>query len=124
MAAVKPAPTCATTAARDVTRAADRQADASRAAWLRQARSHLRAVDPVVARLIDDQPDFDPQAWITQLPAIESAYQLGHLPAKDEVLAIADKWRPHRSLATSYLISAAFGPAETSLSSRDGYQAL
>ncbi len=56
--------------------------------------------------------------------AIESAYQLGHLPAEDAVLAIADKWRPYRSLATSYLISAAFGPAETSLSSRDGCQAL
>jgi len=28
------------------------------------------------------------------------------------VLAIAEKWRPYRSLATSYLFSAAFEPAE------------
>jgi hypothetical protein len=38
--------------------------DPSRAAWLRQARSHLRHADPVLARLIDDRPDFDPRAWL------------------------------------------------------------
>ena len=213
--------------------------DSSRAAWLRQARSHLRGADPVLARLIDDRPDFDPRAWMTQLPpmdlygallfqvtgqqlsvpatrrtlariealfgghlpspaellaidpsklreaglswrkigtlrdlaerlndgrldqdvlsglpddeliaelttisgigpwtvqgamlialgredvvlpgdlalrkAIQSAYQLDHLPTQQEVLDIADSWRPYRSLATSYLFSAAFEPAE------------
>jgi len=45
--------------------------------------------------------------------AIQAAYQLGHLPSQQEVLAIAEKWRPYRSLATSYLFSAAFEPAET-----------
>jgi DNA-3-methyladenine glycosylase II len=40
--------------------------------------------------------------------AVQSAYQLDHLPAQQEVLAIAEKWRPYRSLATSYLFSAAF----------------
>jgi DNA-3-methyladenine glycosylase II len=211
---------------------------ASRAEWLRQARSHLRAADPVLARLIDDRPDFDPRAWMSQLPpmdlygallfqvtgqqlsvpatrrtlariqalfggrlpspaemletdpgkfreaglswrkvstlrdlaarlsdgrlsldvlsglpddelmaeltaipgigpwtvqgamiialgredvvlpgdlalrkAVRVAYQLDHLPAQQEVLAIAEKWRPYRSLATSYLFSAAFEPA-------------
>jgi DNA-3-methyladenine glycosylase II len=44
--------------------------------------------------------------------AIQAAYQLGHLPTQQEVLAIAEKWRPYRSLATSYLFSAAFEPAE------------
>src|SRR6266851_4760930 len=158
--------------------------DSSRAAWLRQARSYLRNADPVLARLIDDRPDFDPRAWMAQLPpmdlygallfqvtgqqlsvpatrrtlariqalfggllpaaaellavdpsqlrqaglswrkintlrgdlalrkAIRAAYQLDHLPAQDEVLAIAEKWRPYRSLATSYLFSAAFEPTE------------
>jgi DNA-3-methyladenine glycosylase II len=213
--------------------------DPSRAAWLQQARSHLRQADPVLARLIDDRPDFDPRAWLTQLPvmdlygallfqvtgqqlsvaatrrtlariqdlfdghlptpaellavdpaqlrqaglswrkigtlrdlagrmtdgrldqdalstlpdeevmaeltaipgigpwtvqgallialgredvvlpgdlalrkAIRTAYQLDHLPAQQEVLAIAEPWRPYRSLATSYLFSAAFEPAE------------
>lgn len=209
--------------------------DPSRAAWLQQARSYLRRADPVLARLIDDRPAFDPRAWMAQLPkmdlygallfqvtgqqlsvpatrrtmariealfgghlpsptellgvdpgqlreaglswrkigtlrdlaerlsdgrlnpdalsrqpddevlseltaipgigpwtvqgaliialqredvvlpgdlalrkAVQSAYQLGHLPSQEEVLAIAEKWRPYRTLATSYLYSAAF----------------
>lgn len=202
---------------------------------LQQARSHLRRADPVLARLIDDRPGFDPRAWMAQLPpmdlygalvfqvtgqqlsvqstrrilgriqaifgghlpspaellrsdpgelrraglserkvatlrdlaerlsdgrlsldvlsrlpddqliaeltkipgigpwtvqgaliialqredvvlpgdlalrkAVQAAYQLDHLPAPDEVTAIAERWRPYRSLATSYLFSAAF----------------
>ena len=213
--------------------------NSGRAAWLRQARSSLREADPVLARLIDEQPDFDPRAWMTQLPAmdlygallfqvtgqqlsvaatrhtlariedlfggrlpapaellavdpsqlrgaglswrkistlrdlagrltdgrlnqdalsklpddeviaelttisgigpwtvqgallialgredvvlpgdlalrkaIRAAYQLDHLPAEQEVLDIADKWRPYRSLATSYLFSAAYESAQ------------
>jgi DNA-3-methyladenine glycosylase II len=35
--------------------------------------------------------------------AVQVAYQLDHLPSQQEVLAIAEKWRPYRSLATSYL---------------------
>ena len=213
--------------------------DSSRAVSLQQARSYLRNADPVLARLIDERPDFDPRAWLTQLPpmdlygallfqvagqqlsvaatrrilgriealfggrlpspaellevdpaklreaglswrkigtlrdlaermsdgrlnpkalsrlpddeimaeltaipgigpwtvqgallialqredvvlpgdlalrkAIQSVYQLGHLPSQQEVLAIADKWRPYRSLATSYLFSAAYERTE------------
>ncbi len=213
--------------------------DSSRAGWLRQARSYLRQADPVLARLIDERPDFDPRAWLAQLPpmdlygallfqvtgqqlsvaatrrilariqdlfgghlpasaellavdpgqlreaglswrkigtlrdlagrltdgrlnpdalsllpdeeliaelttipgigpwtvqgallialgredvvlpgdlalrkAVQAAYRLEHLPAQQEVLAIAEKWRPYRSLATSYLFSAAFESAE------------
>jgi DNA-3-methyladenine glycosylase II len=209
--------------------------DSSRVAWLQQARSYLRDADPVLARLIEDRPDFDPRAWLTQLPpmdlygallfqvvgqqlsvpatrrtlariqalfdghlpapaellavdpaqlrqaglswrkigtlrdlaqrltdgrldqdalstlpddelmaeltaipgigpwtvqgallialqredvvlpgdlalrkAIQAAYRLDHLPTQQEVLAIAESWRPYRSLATSYLFSAAF----------------
>jgi DNA-3-methyladenine glycosylase II len=43
--------------------------------------------------------------------AVQAAYGLDHLPSQQEVLNIAEKWRPHRSLATSYLFSAAFEPA-------------
>jgi DNA-3-methyladenine glycosylase II len=46
--------------------------------------------------------------------AIQAAYRLDHLPSQQEVLAIAEKWRPYRSLATSYLFSAAFEPGQTS----------
>jgi DNA-3-methyladenine glycosylase II len=211
--------------------------DPGRAAWLQQTRSHLRNADPVLARLIDDRPDFDPRAWMALLPpmdlygallfqitgqqlsvaatrrtlariqalfdghlptpaellgmdpgklreaglswrkvstlrdlaerltdgrlnpdvlnslpddeliaeltaipgigpwtvqgaliialqredvvlpgdlalrkAVQAAYQLDHLPTQQEVLAISEKWRPYRSLATSYLFSAAFEP--------------
>ena len=45
--------------------------DASHAAWLQQARSHLRSADPVLARLIDDRPAFDPRAWLAQLPPMD-----------------------------------------------------
>ena len=211
--------------------------DSSRAGWLSQARSYLRDADPVLARLIDGRPDFDPRAWLTELPpmdlygallfqvtgqqlsvpatrrtlariqdlfrghlpapaellavdpaqlrqaglswrkigtlrdlaerlsdgrldqdvlsslpddelmaeltaipgigpwtvqgamlvalrredvvlpgdlalrkSIQAAYRLDHLPSQQEVLDIAEKWRPYRSLATSYLFSAAFEP--------------
>ena len=45
--------------------------DSSRAAWLRQARSYLRDADPVLARLIDERPEFDPRAWMSQLPPMD-----------------------------------------------------
>jgi DNA-3-methyladenine glycosylase II len=40
--------------------------------------------------------------------AIQRAYELGHLPSQAEVSAIAEKWRPYRTVATSYLFSTAF----------------
>jgi DNA-3-methyladenine glycosylase II len=213
----------------------------SRAASLQKARAQLRAADPVIARLIDARPDFDPYAWMAQLPpmdlygallfqivgqqlsvaatrrtleriqalfgghlpspaellavdpaslrqaglswrkigtlrdlaerlsdgrldvdalsslpddefmaaltvipgigpwtaqgallialqredvvlpgdlalrkAVQTAYQLDHLPSQQEVLSIAEKWRPYRSLATSYLFSMAYDSAPTS----------
>jgi DNA-3-methyladenine glycosylase II len=45
--------------------------DSSRAVWLQQARSRLRHTDPVLAQLIDDRPDFDPRAWMAQLPPMD-----------------------------------------------------
>jgi len=44
--------------------------------------------------------------------AVQAAYRLDHLPAQQEVLDIAAKWRPYRSLATSYLFSTAYESAE------------
>ena len=88
--------------------------DSSRPVWLQQARSYLRQADPVLARLIDERPDFDPRAWMTQLPPMDlygallfqvTGQQLsvaatrrtlariedlfgGHLPAPTELLAV------------------------------------
>jgi hypothetical protein len=52
--------------------------------------------------------------------SIQSAYRLDHLPSQQEVLAIAEKWRPYRGLTASYLFSAAFEPAGASPVARDG----
>ena len=38
--------------------------------------------------------------------AIKRSYQLDHLPSQQEVLRIAEPWRPYRSLATAYLFQA------------------
>ena len=45
--------------------------DASRAAWLTRARTHLRKADPVLARIIDRDPAFDPRAWLDELPPMD-----------------------------------------------------
>jgi DNA-3-methyladenine glycosylase II len=44
--------------------------------------------------------------------AVRATYRLDHVPTEEEVLAIAEKWRPYRSLATAYLFSAAFDEAQ------------
>ena len=42
--------------------------------------------------------------------AVQRAYGLDHLPSQQEVLSIAEKRRPFRSLATTYLFAAACDP--------------
>ena len=39
--------------------------------------------------------------------SIRRVYALGHLPTPAEVLQLAERWRPYRSLATAYLFQAA-----------------
>jgi DNA-3-methyladenine glycosylase II len=51
--------------------------------------------------------------------AIQAAYGLDRPPSSDEVLAIAEKWRPYRTLATSYLFASAFERSGVSASSAD-----
>jgi DNA-3-methyladenine glycosylase II len=46
--------------------------------------------------------------------AIQRAYELDHLPKQHEVVAIAEKWRPYRSLATSYLFASAYDGTDPS----------
>ena len=40
--------------------------------------------------------------------AIQRAYGLDHLPSQAEVVAIAEAWRPYRSLAVSYLFASVY----------------
>ena len=37
-----------------------------------KAREHLRKADPVLARLIDERPDFRPRAWTEELPPFDA----------------------------------------------------
>ena len=46
-------------------------AETGHGAWLEQARSYLHSADPVLARIIDDRPDFDPRRWLAELPPMD-----------------------------------------------------
>jgi DNA-3-methyladenine glycosylase II len=46
-------------------------AESERRARLRRAQKQLRRVDPVIGRLIDRQPDYDPRAWLDDLPSMD-----------------------------------------------------
>jgi len=43
----------------------------ARAQEIRKGLTWLHAADPVLAQLIDDRPDFDPDVWIRRLPAMD-----------------------------------------------------
>jgi hypothetical protein len=67
------------------------------------ARAYLRNADPVIAALIDRNPDFNPRAWMDQLPKLD-AYVLrargrreSRSPPRHEL------WRrPARAVASSF----------------------
>jgi DNA-3-methyladenine glycosylase II len=40
--------------------------------------------------------------------AVERAYGFDHLPTEDEMVQLAEQWRPYRSLAVSYLFASEF----------------
>lgn len=44
---------------------------------------------------------------------IQHTYRLDHRPDPDEVLQLAERWRPYRSLAVAYLFQAAFENGKT-----------
>ena len=52
--------------------------------------------------------------------AIRRSYQLDHLPSQQEVLQIAEPWRPYRSLATAYLFQVALEEPGAPLPVRSG----
>jgi DNA-3-methyladenine glycosylase II len=43
----------------------------ARAQEIRTGLAWLHAADPVLAQLIDDRPDFDPDVWVRRLPAMD-----------------------------------------------------
>ena len=44
---------------------------AGRAQEVREGFAHLHTVDPVLAALIDKRPDYDPDAWLRELPDMD-----------------------------------------------------
>jgi DNA-3-methyladenine glycosylase II len=55
-----------------------------------------------------DRPDVLLTGDLALRRAIERAYGFDHLPTDDEMLQVAERWRPYRSLAVGYLFASEF----------------
>jgi DNA-3-methyladenine glycosylase II len=52
-----------------------------------------------------DRPDVLLSGDLALRRAVERAYGFDHLPTEDEMVQVAEPWRPYRSLAVSYLFA-------------------
>jgi DNA-3-methyladenine glycosylase II len=55
-----------------------------------------------------DRPDVLLPGDLALRRAVERAYGLDHVPTDDEMVKLAERWRPYRSLAVSYLFASEF----------------
>jgi DNA-3-methyladenine glycosylase II len=55
-----------------------------------------------------DRPDVFLPGDIALRRAIQRAYAFDHVPSEDEMIRLADRWRPYRSLAVSYLFASEY----------------
>ena len=55
-----------------------------------------------------DRPDVFLAGDLTLRRAIRRVYGLDHAPTQDEMLELAERWRPYRSLAVSYLFASQY----------------
>ena len=55
-----------------------------------------------------DRPDVLLSGDLALRRAVERAYGFDHLPTEDEMAEVAERWRPYRSLAVSYLFASEF----------------
>ncbi len=55
-----------------------------------------------------DRPDVLLSGDLALRRAVERAYGFDHLPTEDEMVEVAERWRPYRSLAVSYLFASAY----------------
>ncbi|HEY2793645.1 MAG TPA: hypothetical protein VGJ28_14880 [Micromonosporaceae bacterium] len=82
----------------------------ARAQEIRRGLAHLRAVDPVLGKLIDGHPDVSPDAWLPPMDLFGAlvfqiiGQQISVTAARAE---IGLRWTPCRSLASSLLIATA-----------------
>jgi hypothetical protein len=76
-----------------------------------EAREFLRRADPVLARAIDGHaagPQVLRPSDLALRHAVQRLYGLDHLPTEHEMLDVAERWRPYRSLAVGYLFGSEF----------------
>ena len=55
-----------------------------------------------------DRPDIFLAGDLALRRAAGRAYGFDHLPTEDEMVQLADRWRPYRSLAVSYLFASEY----------------
>ena len=55
-----------------------------------------------------DRPDVLLSGDVALRRAVRIAYGFDHLPSEDEMVGLAERWRPYRSLAVSYLFASEF----------------
>jgi DNA-3-methyladenine glycosylase II len=55
-----------------------------------------------------DRPDVFLSGDVALRRAIQRAYGLDHAPTEDEMLELAERWRPYRSLAVGYLFASEY----------------
>src|ERR1700752_2913397 len=55
-----------------------------------------------------DRPDVLLSGDLALRRAVQHAYGFDHLPTEDEMVQLAEAWRPYRSLAVSYLFASEF----------------
>ena len=55
-----------------------------------------------------DRPDVLLSGDLALRRAVQRAYGLDNLPTEDEMVQLAERWRPYRSLAVSYLFAAEY----------------
>lgn len=63
-----------------------------------------------------DRPDVLLTGDLALRRAVQRTYGFDHLPTDDEMLELADRWRPYRSLAVSYLFASEYEPSRTAAS--------
>ena len=55
-----------------------------------------------------DRPDVMLSGDLALRHAVERSYGFDHLPTEEEMVEVAERWRPYRSLAVSYLFASQF----------------
>ena len=58
-----------------------------------------------------DRPDVLLSGDLALRRAVERAYRFDHLPTEEEMVQLAERWQPYRTLAVSYLFASAYEKA-------------